>query len=334
VLIFDYSDLEFHGPVKVAMYKVNMIDTVSGEAEVLRLLTGYVAERLFTPRQRASLDIIINATRRAVRVPVSRAMLLPQKSGFGSRPPTAFTMTVSTAAGIRDAGQVIAHEMLHISQVINGRLVLSRKTRKIDRQKMKVELACWMGGKPVIVDQLPWHTRPWEIEACHWQALLVDEFLTLASGNQPFLQLQKPGKQRLALFAANLPAVAAAHGRDKDLAGPILADNAKNGQCANGSGANGDTVNGHTVKGFDISSYGINGHAGNGHDGNGYSGNGHAGPESVPNGHTPASEAADLADGMLQITVPGLDTPRALEQGALVAKRQDLQSRGLLRSSA
>lgn len=306
-----------------------MIDTVSGEAEVLRLLTGYVAERLFTPRQRASLDIIINATRRAVRVPVSRAMLLPQKSGFGSRPPTAFTMTVSTAAGIRDAGQVIAHEMLHISQVINGRLVLSRKTRKIDRQKMKVELACWMGGKPVIVDQLPWHTRPWEIEACHWQALLVDEFLTLASGNQPFLQLQKPGKQRLALFAANLPAVAAAHGRDKDLAGPILADNAKNGQCANGSGANG-----HTVKGFDIRSYGINGHAGNGHDGNGYSGNGHAGPESVPNGHTPASEAADLADGMLQITVPGLDTPRALEQGALVAKRQDLQSRGLLRSSA
>jgi hypothetical protein len=261
-------------------------------------------------------------------------MLLPQKSGFGSRLPTAFTMTVSTAAGIRDAGQVIAHEMLHISQVINGRLVLSRKTRKIDRQKMKVELACWMGGKPVIVDQLPWHTRPWEIEACHWQALLVDEFLTLASGNQPFLQLQKPGKQRLALFAANLPAVAAAHGRDKDLAGPILADNAKNGQCANGSGANGDTVNGHTVKGFDISSYGINGHAGNGHDGNGYSGNGHAGPESVPNGHTPASEAADLADGMLQITVPGLDTPRALEQGALVAKRQDLQSRGLLRSSA
>jgi hypothetical protein len=256
-------------------------------------------------------------------------MLLPQKSGFGSRPPTAFTMTVSTAAGIRDAGQVIAHEMLHISQVINGRLVLSRKTRKIDRQKMKVELACWMGGKPVIVDQLPWHTRPWEIEACHWQALLVDEFLTLASGNQPFLQLQKPGKQRLALFAANLPAVAAAHGRDKDLAAPILADDAKNGQCANGSGAKGHTVNGHTVKGFDISSYGINGHAGNG-----YSGNGHAGPESVPNGHTPASEAADLADGMLQITVPGLDTPRALEQGALVAKRQDLQSRGRLRSSA
>lgn len=76
------------------MYKVNVFDTVSGEAEVLRLLTGYVAERLFTPRQRASLDIIINATRREVRVPVSRGMLLPQKSGFGSRPPTAFKMTV------------------------------------------------------------------------------------------------------------------------------------------------------------------------------------------------------------------------------------------------
>ena len=121
--------------------------------------------------------------------------------------------------------------------------------------------------------------------------MLVDEFLTLASGNEPFLQLQKLGKQRLALFAANLPAVTVAHGRDKDLLGPILADDAKNGQCANGS-----AVNGHAVKGFDICSFGINGHTG---------------PEWAPNGHTPASKAADLADGVLQITIPGLDTPRA-----------------------
>lgn len=318
------------------MYKVNVIDAVPGEVEVLRLMTGYLGDRLFTPRQRASLDITINATRRPIRVPISRDMLLPQKAGFGLGPPTAFEMTVSTAAGIRDAGQVIAHELLHVSQVTNGRLVFNRKTKKIDRQRKKVELARWMGGKPVIIDQLPWHTRPWEIEACHWQVLLVDEFLTLASGSQPFLQLQKPGKQRLALLAASLPAVAVANGHDKGAGEPILVDdvvsspvNGMSNGVANGDAGNGNAGNGHNnSNGFEIGSYGLNGHNGNGHNGNGT-----ASPGVAPNGHSPARKAVELIDGVLQITVPGLDTPRALEQGALIAKRQDLQNRGLLRSA-
>ena len=313
------------------MYKVNVIDAVPGEVEVLRLMTGYLGDRLFTPRQRASLDITINATRRPIRVPISRDMLLPQKAGFGLGPPTAFEMTVSTAAGIRDAGQVIAHELLHVSQVTNGRLVFNRKTKKIDRQRKKVELARWMGGKPVIIDQLPWHTRPWEIEACHWQVLLVDEFLTLASGSQPFLQLQKPGKQRLALLAASLPAVAVANGHDKGAGEPILVDdvvsslvNGMSNGFANGDAGNGNAGNGHNnSNGFEIGSYGLNGH----------NGNGHAGPGVAPNTHSPARKAVELIDGVLQITVPGLDTPRALEQGALIAKRRDLQKRGLLRSA-
>ena len=312
------------------MYKVNVIDAVPGEVEVLRLMTGYLGDRLFTPRQRASLDITINATRRPIRVPISRDMLLPRKAGFGLGPPTAFEMTVSTAAGIRDAGQVIAHELLHVSQVTNGRLVFNRKTKKIDRQRKKVELARWMGGKPVIIDQLPWHTRPWEIEACYWQVLLVDEFLTLASGSQPFLQLQKPGKQRLALLAASLPAVAVANGHDKGAGEPILVDdvvsspvNGMSNGVANGDAGNGKARNGHyNSNGFEIGSYGLNGH----------NGNGHASLGLAPNGHSPARKVVELIDGVLQITVPGLDTPRALEQGALIAKRQDLQNRGLLRS--
>ena len=309
------------------MYKVNVIDAVPGEVEVLRLMTGYLGDRLFTPRQRASLDITINATRRPIRVPISRDMLLPQKAGFGLGPPTAFEMTVSTAAGIRNAGQVIAHELLHVSQVTNGRLVFNRKTKKIDRQRKKVELARWMGGKPVIIDQLPWHTRPWEIEACHWQVLLVDEFLTLVSGSQPFLQLQKPGKQRLALLAASLPAVAVANGHDKGAGEPILVDDVVSSPVngmSNGDAGNGNAGNGHNnSNGFEIGSYGLNGH----------NGNGHASPGVAPNGHSPARKAVELIDGVLQITVPGLDTPRALEQGALIAKRQDLQNRGLLRSA-
>ena len=231
---------------------------------------------------------------------------------------------------------MIAHELLHISQVTNGRLVLNRKTKKIDRQRKKVELARWMGGKPVIIDQLPWHTRPWEIEACHWQVELVDEFLTLASGSQPFLQLQKPGKQRLALLAASLPAAAVANGHDKGAGEPILVDDVvsspvngiskgvANGDAGNGNAGNGNAGNGHNnSNGFEIGSYGLNGH----------NGNGNASPGVAPNGHSPARKAVELIDGVLQITVPGLDTPRALEQGALIAKRQDLQNRGLLRGA-
>jgi hypothetical protein len=99
---------------------------------------------------------------------------------------------------------------------------------------------------------------------------------------------------------------------------------AGNGNAGNGNAGNGNAGNGHNnSNGFEIGSYGLNGH----------NGNGHAGPGVAPNGHSPARKAVELIDGVLQITVPGLDTPRALEQGALIAKRQDLQNRGLLRSA-
>lgn len=187
------------------MIEVNAIDTVPGEAEILRLLTSYLANRLFTPRQRKSMQIFVDLTREAVRVPVSRDMFVPRKAGLRTIAPASFEMTVSTAAGIRDAGQVIAHEMVHISQVMNDRLAFSRGARKINRQKVKVELARWMGGKAVIIDQLEWHHRPWEIEACHWQGELVDEFLALANGQQPVQQEKKASKKHLALYVAALP---------------------------------------------------------------------------------------------------------------------------------
>ena len=156
-------------------------------------------------------------------------------------------------------------------------------------------------------------------------------------------------------------AAAGANGHDKGAGEPILVDDVvsspvngmskgvANCDAGNGNAGNVNAGNGHNnSNGFEIGSYGLNGHNGNGHNGNGhapnghdinghdingYNGNGHAGPGVVPNGHSPARKAVELIDGVLQITVPGLDTPRALEQGALIAKRQDLQNRGLLRSA-
>jgi len=187
------------------MIDVTSIDARPGEADIVRLMADYMARRLFTPRQRRSLSVIVDLTSQIVRVPVTRAMLGPQKSGLGTRPPKQFEMTVSTAAGIRDAAESVAHELLHISQAVNGRLLITPKKRKINGVRRVVDTARWMGGKPVTIDELAWQNRPWEIEACHWQTILVTEFLMLTTGQPAEQPVQKPKKQQLALYPVKLP---------------------------------------------------------------------------------------------------------------------------------
>ena len=188
------------------MIEVTSIDARPGEAEIVRLMAGYMAARLFTPRQRKALSVIIDLTGQPIRVPVTRDMLGPQKSGLGTRPPKQFEMTVSTSAGIRDAAEVVAHELLHISQAVNGRLLITKGKRKINGIKRIVDTARWMGGKPVIMDELAWQNRPWEIEACHWQSALVSEFLLLTTGQYADQPVQKPKKKQLALYQVTVPA--------------------------------------------------------------------------------------------------------------------------------
>lgn len=300
----------------------------------MQLLTAYLSDRLFTPRQRKSMQVFVDLTREAVRVPVTRAMLMPRRLGLRTIAPSSFEMTVSTAVGIRDAGEVLAHEMIHISQVMNGRLVLNRATKKVNDTKATVDLARWMSGKPVIIDQLEWCHRPWEIEACYWQTILVDEFLTLAGGNQPVQQLQKTGKKHLALFKVALPVSqvvranpepqaddapadmtpATPHpGAPADMNMPQLDGTAAldlnlNGPDLNGSGANGAQINGSCLNGSPANGSGTNGH------------------------HSDTSILA--SDDVMQIIVPGLESPRPLHLDSLVAKRQDLQQRGLLNDEA
>ncbi len=62
------------------MIEVNSIDAIPGEGEILTLMANYMAERLFTKRQRRSLSVFIDVTRESVREPVTRRMLGPQKS--------------------------------------------------------------------------------------------------------------------------------------------------------------------------------------------------------------------------------------------------------------
>ena len=138
------------------MIEVSSIDAIPDEREILTLMGNYIAERLFTKRQRRSLTVFIDVTRELVREPVTRRMLGPQKAGLGKRAPTNFEMTVSTGVGLRDAAEVIAHKLLHISQAVNGRLLITEKTKKINGVKKKVDLARWMGGKSLMMDELAW----------------------------------------------------------------------------------------------------------------------------------------------------------------------------------
>ncbi|MEC7645559.1 MAG: hypothetical protein VX508_05845 [Pseudomonadota bacterium] len=188
------------------MIEVSSIDAIPGESEILTLMANYMTERLFTKRQRRSLTVFIDVTRESVREPVTRRMLGPQKAGLGTRAPTNFEMTVSTGAGLRDAAEVIAHELLHISQAVNGRLLITEKTKKINGVKKKVDLARWMGGKPIMMDELAWHQRPWEMEACGWQGQLVTEFLMLTTGQSVDQPVQSPKRKQLALYPVSVPA--------------------------------------------------------------------------------------------------------------------------------
>ena len=79
-----------------------------------------------------------------------------------------------------------------------------------------------------------------------------------------------------------------------------------NGSDLNGSGVNGAQMNGSCLNGTPANGSGTNGH------------------------HPDTSILA--SDDVMQIIVPGLESPRPLHPDSLVAKRQDLQQRGLLNS--
>ena len=168
----------------MTMIEVNSVDAIPGEAELLAVAVDYIAARLFTLRQRKTLSVMIDVTGQEVRVPVTRAMLGPQRAGLGTKAPTMFEMTVSTAAE-----SVMRPKQSRMNSFIFRRLSTPAdhpfQRRRIDGRKVFIDFVRWMGGKPLVMDNLAWHLRPWEVEACHWQRLLVDEFLVLRPAMVP-----------------------------------------------------------------------------------------------------------------------------------------------------
>ena len=89
-----------------------------------------------------------------------------------------------------------------------------------------------------------------------------------------------------------------------------------NGSDLNGSGVNGAQMNGSCLNGTQMNGSCLNSTPANG---------------SGTNGHHPDTSIL-ASDDVMQIIVPGLESPRPLHPDSLVAKRQDLQQRGLLNS--
>ena len=48
-----------------------------------------------------------------------------------------------------------------------------------------------------MMDELAWHQRPWEAEACGWQGQLVTEFLMLTTGQSVDQPVQSPKRKQL-----------------------------------------------------------------------------------------------------------------------------------------
>ena len=89
---------------------------------------------------------------------------------------------------------------------MNGRLLITEKKKKVNGIKKQVHMARWMGGKPIVMDELAWHQRLWEIEACGWQGQLVTEFLMLTTGQSVDQPVQSPKRKQLALYPVSVPA--------------------------------------------------------------------------------------------------------------------------------
>jgi hypothetical protein len=182
------------------MFFINSLDTRPGEAELLAVFAAYAADRLLPKHLRRRLSVTINTTAQPVRVPISRDHMIPQRGFLRQSPPTDFAFTTSVSVGMRDAMEIIAHEMIHISQICHGRTRVQKRRVGAGMSARQIHIVSWCRAKPTPIDQIEWHKRPWEIEACDWQAILVDEFLVRSSGTVPTVTLQKRQPDKLALY--------------------------------------------------------------------------------------------------------------------------------------
>ena len=126
--------------------------------------------------------------------------MISQKAFLRYVLPTDFTFTASVSVGMREAMEVIAHQMIHISQICHGCLRVQRRCIGAGTAARQIHIASWCKATLTPIDQIEWHKRPREIEACNWQTVLVDESLLGASAEASPVSVQRHNSDRLALY--------------------------------------------------------------------------------------------------------------------------------------
>ena len=185
------------------MISVIAIDNAQAEASLLQLAATFAAARLFTAKQQKERAIDVQVTSAPSAIPTSRDQLAKQKGAFGPRK-LPYHFVVSTAYGFDSAAQQMMHELVHIAQVAQKRLMLQPKSIKQDGVKLTHYTAKFCGQKMGLIDSLAWDVRPWEAEAVAYGQQLFSEFQAFISATQgefPAYGTKKELRLQPALFA-------------------------------------------------------------------------------------------------------------------------------------
>ena len=185
------------------MISVIAIDNAQAEASLLQLAANFAAARLFTAKQQKERAIDVHVTSAPSAIPTSRDQLAKQKGLFGPRK-LPYHFVVSTAYGFDSAAQQMMHELVHIAQVAQKRLMFQPKRIKQDGVKLTHYTAKFCGRKMGLIDSLAWDVRPWEAEAVTYGQQLFAEFQAFISATQgefPAYGTKKELRLQSALFA-------------------------------------------------------------------------------------------------------------------------------------
>ena len=182
------------------MIKVTRATVASGEVELIVTAARFFVDRLIPAAQQKRLSLKIELTDKPGRTPIAIKWLVGSSGLFGMKPPRNFEMTVSVAAGVKDGLKIAANEIVHVAQIVSGRLKICLKNRRINGQKEQAYAASWVGGRFAFVDMTPRANRLWEVEAATLKTQLVDEFLSWSAGRLAKLPTQSPKKNNYGLY--------------------------------------------------------------------------------------------------------------------------------------
>jgi hypothetical protein len=182
------------------MIKVTRATVTSDEVELIVTAARFFIDRLIPALQQKRLSLKIELTDKPGRTPIAIKWLVGSSGLFGMKPPRTFEMTVSVAAGVKDGLEIAANEIVHVAQVVSGRLKICLKNRKINGQNEQAYAASWVGGRFTFVDMTPRPSRLWEAEAATLKTQLVDEFLSWSAGRLAKLPTQSPKKNNYGLY--------------------------------------------------------------------------------------------------------------------------------------